>query len=107
MDSTNLLLKTYIRIIRHKLARYSFYIYARACIVNKSECALTFYYSSAIGRQRIAGQPVTDSNVLMISNRPSIRVGLSPRNASRQLSIRSFCALLSLLFSVLGTKKSA
>lgn len=81
-------MKAYIRVIKNKTSRYSFYIYARACILNQTECFLKFYYSSTIGGQLISGQTNEGPDVLMISNRANIRVGIDPRNISRQLSIR-------------------
>ena len=79
-------MKVYIRAIKDKTAKYSFYIYAGACILNRTECPLTYFYYSTISKQNVAGQ-TPDSTVLIIMPRPKIQVYFGPRTYSCPLSI--------------------
>lgn len=85
-DKTNLSFKACVKVVARKLAHRSFYLYAHACILNKTEYKLVFYYASATRGQLVAGQ-LTDHEALMISKRPNIRVGIDFENASKQLPI--------------------
>ncbi len=88
MDSSHSVLKLYVRVIRDKAARYCFYLYARACILNRSECQFSYFYYRTISRQRVAGQSA-DSNVLLITPRHKVQVGFGLRVYSRPLPIRN------------------
>ena len=85
-DKSNLAFKANIEVISNENAKYSFYIYAYGCIINKTNCNFVFYYDISSKCQLIAGQEV-NSNVLMISEQHNIYVELGPENLSKKLPI--------------------
>ena len=85
-DKANLSFKAYVKVVNNKRTKYSFYIYTYGYIFNDTIHPLVFYYSNEARGQLIAGQ-IADYDVLMISKRLSIRVGLTPMNLSPPLFI--------------------
>ena len=64
----------YIRIIYNKKAGHAFYIYANACILNRTESDLEYYYSNFIGKDIIAGQNPKERLPLPISKREKLKI---------------------------------
>lgn len=73
------MLKTYVRVIKNKRACYSFFLYARACILNHSECNLIFYYGKPSPKNLVAGQQ-NNNGPLLLSDKRKVRVGF-PNNS--------------------------
>ena len=103
LDRENRPLKLYIRVVADKKAKYSFYIYTRACIINNTLCKLNFFSD----KQPIAGQEIGKMNYITpISNSPALKVMLNNRSVSRWLSIRniSFTILIKIyMLIILGS----
>ena len=72
------MLKAYVRVIKNKRTGYSFFLYARACILNNSECNLIFYYGKPVPKKLVAGQQ-NNNGPLLLSDKRKLRVGF-PNN---------------------------